>query len=80
MKKFILYFATLASFNCLYAHAEIYKCKEKSGEIVFMDGNSKQILMSELELEQKALATAKTQRPSGVLLHEKNIELLKKRN
>ena len=42
------------------------------------DGKRKQILMSELELEQKALATAKTQRPSDVLLHEKNIELLKK--
>ena len=127
MKKFILYFATLTSFNGLYAHAEIYKCKEKSGEIVFMDGNSKhqetpcqlvfkdvnpkardnsikapkkelpkevatvdvqtqerrdgkrkQILMNELDLEQKALTKAKTQRPSDVLLHEKNIELLTK--
>lgn len=127
MKKFILYFATLTSFNGFYAHAEIYKCKEKSGEIVFMDGNSKhqetpcqlvfkdvnpkardtsikapkkelpkeiasidaqtqerrddkrkQILLNELDLEQKALTKAKTQRPSDVLLHEKNIELLTK--
>jgi hypothetical protein len=128
MKKFMLYFATLASFHCLFAHAEIYKCKEKSGEIVFMDGNSKhqetacqlvfkdlktketdttiklpktelpkevatidaqtqerrdnkrkQILTNELDLEQKALAIAKNQQQqSDVLLHEKNIELLKK--
>ena len=124
----MLYFATLASFSCLFAHAEIYKCKEKSGEIVFMDGNSKhqetpcqlvfkdlktketdttikvpkielpkevatidaqtqerrdnkrkQILTNELDLEQKALAIAKNQQQqSDVLLHEKNIELLKK--
>jgi hypothetical protein len=128
MKKFMLYFATLASFNCLFAHAEIYKCKEKSGEIVFMDGNSKhqetscqlvfknlktkeadttiklpktelpkevapidaqtqerrdnkrkQKLTNELDLEQKALAIARNQKQqSDVLLHEKNIELLKK--
>ncbi len=127
MKKFTLCFATLISINCLHAYADIYKCKEKSGEIVFMDGASKhqetpcqlvykdvkpkasnssiktpkkelpkevatidaqtqeqrdgkrkQILMNELDLEQKALSIAKSQQPSDVLLHEKNIELLKK--
>jgi hypothetical protein len=34
--------------------------------------------MNELDLEQKALSIAKSQQPSAVLLHEKNIELLKK--
>ncbi len=42
------------------------------------DGKRKQILMNELDLEQKALSIAKSQQPSDVLLHEKNIELLKK--
>lgn len=43
------------------------------------DDKRKEILLSELETEQKALMSAKNQgKPAEADLHEKNIELLKK--
>ena len=43
------------------------------------DDKRKQILLSELETEQKALTGAKNEgKPAEANLHEKNIELLKK--
>jgi hypothetical protein len=41
MKKSFLTLAILSHLFCLSAHGDIYKCQEKTGEIVFMDGGSK---------------------------------------
>jgi hypothetical protein len=41
MKKSFFFIAILSNLICIPAHAEIYKCQEKTGEIIFMDGASK---------------------------------------